>query len=142
MLLTRKAVPWAQGASPTSRQEHPHPVPGVPSTRPRQQHSKCALTLCLYEEQSFSLLLWPPVYLLILFCRKTQRQLLYGSLPISFQEEPALLRLLPEGGLEAQGEGQGDKIRNDKLWWDQHEPCLEEESVLVGQGKSSDGHLL
>lgn len=90
-----EGCPLGTGTVPHLLQEPPHPV-GSP-----HQHTECALALCSYEEQSFSLLLCPPVYPFPL-CKKSQRRRLYQSLPTSFQGEPALLRQLPEGGLEAQ----------------------------------------
>lgn len=71
---------------------------GVPSTRLQQQRAK--KNMKNKEEHAAVCFCGLPVYLFLL-CRKNQR-LLYGSLPTSFQEEPALLRQLPEGGLEAE----------------------------------------
>lgn len=90
-LLARKAVPWAQGLSPPplrsllilwGPQDYGNNMPSVVG------RTKAALCFC-------DLLVYP-----FMLCRKNQR-LLYWSLPTSFQEEPALLRQLPEGGLEA-----------------------------------------
>lgn len=123
-LLTRKAVPWAQGLSPP-------PLRSLLILWSPLTNSTATTCQVLYEGRKLL-----SAFVASLFTRSCSVGRTRGSCTGAFPQVSRKNLPFSDSCQKVAWRHEKDKVTSDKLWWDQHEPCLRRGVSLWDEGRA------